>query len=388
VPAGPPSCAGLPPLAGFSVGVTADRRRDEQAELLRRAGARVVHAPLLKALTITAEGRLRATTEAVIESPPHIVLVTTGIGVRTWMAAAETWDLEDQLLDALTHARIYARGPKAAAAITQLGLLIWKQEPTEQLRYMIDDVVQHGVGGRRVLLQQFGEPSPWAVDRLAGAGAEVNAVTVYEWSSADDVMLARRFVSSVAAGMLDAITFTSPPAVAAFRRFAEEQGSLARIQRAMRHPLAVACVGPVTAAAASEAGFTPACWPQRGRLGLMVKSLKATMHDRHVHLRTDRGQVIVQGHLITAPDDGLTIELSVIERQLVAALADRPGVVVPRTELARRAWGSPRHAASTVESGLSRLRQRLRPLGLEVVSRPRRGYVIDATRLDCEAAGG
>lgn len=35
-------------LAGFTIGVTADRRRDELAALLQRRGARVVLAPALR----------------------------------------------------------------------------------------------------------------------------------------------------------------------------------------------------------------------------------------------------------------------------------------------------------------------------------------------------
>lgn len=48
------------PLAGFTVGVTADRRRDELAALLERRGARVVLAPALRIIPIANDIELRA----------------------------------------------------------------------------------------------------------------------------------------------------------------------------------------------------------------------------------------------------------------------------------------------------------------------------------------
>ena len=45
------------PLAGYTIGVTADRRAEEQAQLLERRGARVLHGPTIRTLPL-AETRL------------------------------------------------------------------------------------------------------------------------------------------------------------------------------------------------------------------------------------------------------------------------------------------------------------------------------------------
>src|SRR5690606_12493555 len=50
--AGAPASAGDAPLAGFTVAITADRRRDEFAALLERRGARVYLAPALRIVPI------------------------------------------------------------------------------------------------------------------------------------------------------------------------------------------------------------------------------------------------------------------------------------------------------------------------------------------------
>jgi uroporphyrinogen-III synthase len=47
-----------PPLAGWRVGVTADRRADQQIEALRRRGADVVHGCTMRTLDLSDDARL------------------------------------------------------------------------------------------------------------------------------------------------------------------------------------------------------------------------------------------------------------------------------------------------------------------------------------------
>src|SRR3954469_24828361 len=89
------------PLSGYTVGVTADRRRDELAGLLESRGARVVLAPALRIVPIADDAELKAATRACLDNPPDNVLVNTGIGMRGWLEAAEGWGLVDPLRAAL-----------------------------------------------------------------------------------------------------------------------------------------------------------------------------------------------------------------------------------------------------------------------------------------------
>ena len=69
-------------LSGFTVGITADRRWEEQAELLRRRGACVLHGPSIRTLPLGPEMELREVSEQIILDPPDIVIANTGIGMR------------------------------------------------------------------------------------------------------------------------------------------------------------------------------------------------------------------------------------------------------------------------------------------------------------------
>src|SRR5687768_7384827 len=77
-------------LDGYTIGVTADRRSDEQASLFERRGATVLLGPAIRTLPVGGDDRLRTVTEAVIARPPDVLVANTGIGIRSWFAAAET----------------------------------------------------------------------------------------------------------------------------------------------------------------------------------------------------------------------------------------------------------------------------------------------------------
>ena len=85
------------PLSGFTVAVTAARRREELTALLQRRGARVIEAPAIRIIPTTDDVQLRAATEACITRPPDVVVATTGIGFRGWMEAADGWGLGESL---------------------------------------------------------------------------------------------------------------------------------------------------------------------------------------------------------------------------------------------------------------------------------------------------
>ena len=101
------------PLTGYRIGVTAARKVDEQVGLLERRGADVVWAPALSMdPNRVDDASLRAATEDVLARPVDLFLATTGIGMKAWFGAAESWGLLPDLLAALGDAEIIARGPE------------------------------------------------------------------------------------------------------------------------------------------------------------------------------------------------------------------------------------------------------------------------------------
>src|SRR6266480_6256615 len=100
----------IEPLTGFTVAVTADRRRDELAALLERRGARVVLAPALRIVPLADDTALRLATLACLAGPLDVAIVTTGVGLRGWLAAAEGWGQAESLRSRFAASYLVARG--------------------------------------------------------------------------------------------------------------------------------------------------------------------------------------------------------------------------------------------------------------------------------------
>lgn len=365
----------LKPLDGFVVGVTADRRWEEQAELLARRGASVVHGPTITTLYLASDENLRQATLALIDEPPDYLVATTGIGMRAWLDTASTWGYSEALVAALAQARIIARGPKATAALQIGGLEAWQRSPTEQMSALIDLLLAEPLDGRRVAIQEYGMPSPEVAAALAGAGANVVSVPVYRWQMPADPVQAERLVHAACQGQVDAITFTSAPAVHNLFTIAEGQGAADELRGALNGPVIAACVGPVCAEGAKEEGVDHPLAPEIGRLGLLVRALGEHLSQRRRHLCLNGHELAVQGGAIHL-DDAVHL-LTPQERAIFDLLARKPGAVVSRETFLTQIWGAATADPHLLEVAVGRLRRRLGPVGSALQAIPSRGYRLD-----------
>jgi len=365
-----------PPLDGFAIGITADRRASEQAEMLTRRGARVVHGPTVRVLGLGPESGLRVATEALLDRPPDVVLTSTGIGVRAWMTAAASWGLEERLCRALRPARLLARGPKAAGALVTAGLPVSWQAPTERLDELLGHVLAADVGGLRVAVQLDGALSPAPALALAAAGCEVVEVPLYRVALPDDDRPARRLVDQACAGHLDAVTFTSAAAVVNLLALADRWGLASGLREALRVRVLPVCVGSVCREAALAAGLEAAMEAERGRLGSMVATLTTALAGECRAYAIGGHRVAVQGSRLVINGQGTSMTNR--ERDVLGVLIRRPGAVVPKRLLLAQVWGDAQADPHALEVAVARLRRRLGPAagGLQTVVR--RGYRLDA----------
>jgi uroporphyrinogen-III synthase len=146
------------PLAGFTIGVTAARRSEELITLLERRGAEVVHAPAIRIIPLVDDVELRRVTMMLIEQPPSVLVVTTGIGFRGWIEAVHGWDVADELITALASTRIVARGPKARGAVRQAGLCEEWSPQSEGSTEVVERLLSDGAADLRIAVQLHGGP--------------------------------------------------------------------------------------------------------------------------------------------------------------------------------------------------------------------------------------
>lgn len=262
------------PLDGRRIGITADRRWIEQADLFRRRGAEVVHGPTMVSVDLSGEEGLRQATLALVERPPDHVVVTTGTGLGLWLEAAAGWGVDQALRQALASSAIAARGAKAASAVRRAGLEVAWRAPRETMEEVVAHLEEAAGGTRpRIALQLF-DPGDHASTRaLRALAGELVEVPVYRWRLPDDLGPARRLVDATIEGRLDAVTFTSQPAVRQLVDIAAGGGLDGALVAALNDRVLAACVGPVCAEAAREVGIEDPLWPDPPRLPAMVRQV-------------------------------------------------------------------------------------------------------------------
>lgn len=353
------------PLAGFTVGITGHRRWEEQAEMLSRRGARVVHGPTMRTDLLGDVDATIAATHAVLAGRVDLVVLTTGIGVRSWFGAAASVGLEDDLRAAFRDAEVVARGPKALSAARSAGVDVTWTAPTETNQEVLERLREDGVGGQRIVVQRDGG-APSFADAVAELGpSEVVDVPVYRWHLPDDVTPARRLLVGVVDRQFDAVTFTCSYAVHNAFDIATDGEELAT---AFATDVLAVAVGPVTAASLRQRGVARVVEPSRARLGSMIHELTGQLEGRARVLTHEGTSRRWQGTALI-DDSGRQIELTRGEARLLSVLVGRAPMVVPKAALVEH--GTDDHAA---EAAIARLRAKLGPLGAGIRTVRRRGY--------------
>lgn len=259
-------------LAGYTIGVTSDRRRDELAGLLEGRGARVVLAPALRIVPIADDAELRA------------------------------------------------------------------------------------------------ESRPEYTEALEAAGARVTEAPAYRWAPPVDPAPLHRLIDLVTDRLVDAVTFTSAPAVGAVLSTAGP--ALDGLLEALRTDVLAACVGPVTAAPL-RTHDVPVVAPSRARLSALVRTIVEELPRRALSLEVAGHSLTLRGH--AAIIDGELRPLAPAPMAVLRALAVAPGRVLSRAALLRTLpRGADEHA---VEMAVARLRAGLgSPSVIQTVVK--RGYRI------------
>ncbi len=314
-------------MAGCTVLVTVDRRSSELGAALSRRGATIRYAAALSMVPHTDDAELLAVTQRIIATPPDVVVVTTGIGFRAWIEAADAVGLAEPLVELLGRARIVARGPKARGAIQAAGLTAdWVAE-SETTAEIAELLLDEGVRGLRVAVQHHGAGSDGIDEALTAAGADVEALVVYRWGPPEDPAAVEASVRAVAAGEIDAVTFTSAPGSAAWLAAADAAGVLPDVVRhAADGSVVFAAVGPTTAKPLHDAGIDPLV-PERGRLGALVRAL-VTHYGGLETLDTVAGRLRV--HRRAAVLDDRVLPLTTTGLEVLRLLARAGSAVVPR----------------------------------------------------------
>jgi uroporphyrinogen-III synthase len=359
----------IEPLVGFTVAITAERRRDELATLLTRRGACVVEATCLRILPVEDDGTLRAATVECLRRPVDYLVATTAVGMRGWFSASASWGVGDELHRHLEAATIITRGPKVKGAVRAAGLAEQWSPESESNAEVLEHMRGLDLADRRVVVQLHATEPRGLVEELGRLGADVLPLQVYRCEPPVDLEPMLRLVGLVIDRKVDAVTFTSVAAVEHLLAVAGRDAD--RMLEALSTDVLAVCVGPVTAGPLISLGV-PAVSPERFRLGALVRTVVDELSAR---VRT----IDAAGHHLevrprAAVVDDVAIPLQPASATLLGALAEQPGHVVSRSTLLQRLVGDPGGDEHVVEVAVARLRSALGPAGSAVATVVKRGY--------------
>lgn len=358
------------PLSGCTIAVTAHRRAEDLIASFERRGAKVVHAPTLQIVPAADDQPLLEATRRVIANPPDDVVVTTAVGFRGWIEAADTVGLAADLLSTLEQSRLLARGPKARGAIRAAGLVEHWSARSETTAEVVEWLRDQGVAGRKIVVQLHGLSDPALQDELRSVGASVRGLEVYRWGPAPDPAAVERMIGQICAGGVDAVVHTSAPGAQAMLDAASLTGQYDALVSALRTGRVLnRCVGPITAAPFVALGLEPLV-PDRFRLGALIRIVTDRLTDDNARsIETAFGQLVIRGG--AAVLDGVVLPLGPGPRAVLAALVAAGGDVVSRPDLLAVLPGA--EDVHAVEVTVNRLRTAVgRPELVRTVVR--RGY--------------
>lgn len=251
--------ASQPPL----IAVAESREQETLSLLLRNRGLQVLEVPLVAILDAVDAAPVHAWLRRFIASPPDLLILLTGEGLRRLVRQAEQIQLLDQFVAALAGIATLCRGPKPEKALREIGLRNTYTAAVPTSAGVLALAQELKLAGKRLGLQLYGEePNLFLVNGLQAEGALVDVVAPYVYASKEDEDRVRAFIEVLAKGEIAMLAFTSQSQYKRLVEVANKRGLVAELDGGMRQ-VWLAAVGPVVKEQLEAAGYPVAVMPER-----------------------------------------------------------------------------------------------------------------------------
>src|SRR5947209_12426680 len=227
----------MPGFNGLRVLSFESRRAQEIAQLIRNNGGQPIVAPSTREVPAPNEEE-RKLIYGILNTEFDAIIFMTGVGSRTLVQAAEAMCSREELFAALARTRIIVRGPKPAAAMREFNVPVTLAVPEpntwrEIVKSLDENVEKVPLKGRRIAVQEHGEPSPELYSALRERGAEVVPVRVYRWELPEDTGPLKDAIRTLAENKVDVVMFTSSVQFVHAARIAAEMGMSNQLTNAL-----------------------------------------------------------------------------------------------------------------------------------------------------------
>ncbi|HAR50169.1 MAG TPA: uroporphyrinogen-III C-methyltransferase [Smithella sp.] len=230
------------PLFGKGVVITRpEKQADDLAKLLIKEGANPIHFPTIKIVPPPNWRELDATIKNLEDYDWLIFTSANGVAFFFERLLAKKKDIRD-----LKGVKICCIGPATAQQVESKGIrvdLVPKEFISEGI---LESFSGKNLKGKKILIARAAEARDVLPEGLKKLGANVDVVTAYVTVSSGKKKSDLEELFKV--NQVDVITFTSSSTV---NNFIKIMGSGFKLPKDVK----IACIGPVTAAAAKKAGF-------------------------------------------------------------------------------------------------------------------------------------
>jgi uroporphyrinogen III methyltransferase/synthase len=251
------------PLEGRTIVVTrAAAQAQRFVSLLQAAGARVLETPTISIEPPASWAPLDAALDVAATYSWLIFTSVNGVAMvdRRLTARRLAWSC-------FGRARLAAIGPATAEALAEHGLRVEVVPAEYRAEGLVKRLRPELATGDRVLLPRAALTRDVLVKQLAELGAVVTEVPAYSTKRVGANGGALRH--ALAAGTVDAVTFTSSSTARNFAElFTEEE------RRAWLGSVVVASIGPITATTAAEYGLTTRVMPSEYTIPALARAIE------------------------------------------------------------------------------------------------------------------
>jgi uroporphyrinogen-III synthase len=269
------------PFDGLRVAIFEARMAGTLAELVARQGGVPVSAPSLREIPLDDNPAAERFADSLLAGGFDVVIFETGVGVRMLVESLRSRLSKGAWAEALSKAKVVARGPKPAAALRELGAALDFQVPEpntwRETLALLD--ARLPVAGLRVAVQEYGKPVPELTEGLEHRGALVTRVPVYRWDLPEDIRPLRAALAAISAHQIGAALFTSAQQIENVLEVARAADLEDSVRAALASHVVVGSIGPTTSAALRAHGLPVDIEPPHPKSGHLVAAVAGSWRD-------------------------------------------------------------------------------------------------------------
>lgn len=246
----------------------------EMERLISRHDGIPLVAPSMQELPLSKNPEALKFGETLLAGRIDMLLLLTGVGFQTLMEVLQTRFPLSQILDALKHTTIVARGPKPVSVLKTFGLSpqLTVHEPNtwKDVLETLDQSRPEGLHGVRMGVQEYGAKNEELMRGLEARGAEVVAVPVYRWTLPEDLAPLNALMNAILQDQVDVLLITNAVQVDHLVRLLHEGSRLDRFRRALGR-MVIASIGPIASERLRQYQFPVDVEPSHSKMGILVK---------------------------------------------------------------------------------------------------------------------